>query len=325
MSSRLQSERSRRILLVYLLVASCILLADRLWQPVHDRAADQLYFISDSDSIDAGRGSNAVYRIGLDGRGAKRILGAIPHGAGYLRSTDIDCHADSRSLVIASHKRDLNGFHHSLLDGSGLHLDAPKAGEMLTSLREIALGPDGISIIASRQEGGHETPRYGLVRGDLAARVFKSIKPATARHSYISPAWSPDGQRIAYIIVASAEDGGVSYKLALAQPDGSGEQVIHESNWQMASVVWSPAGDRLAAVIGAQIYSIKLDGSGLTRLSNHQAGASMPRWSSDGARISFVAPSSFPGFNQLLTMAADGGDIRRVVNLRGEIINGCWL
>ena len=105
----------------------------------------------------------------------------------------------------------------------------------------------------------------------------------------------------------------------------SAEQVIHESSLPVASVSWSPAGDRLAAVIGAQIYSIKLDGGGLTRLSDHQAGASMPRWSPDGERISFVAPSSFPGFNQLLTMAAAGGDIRQVVNLRGDIINGCWL
>ena len=58
----------------------------------------------DSDSIDAGRGSNAVYRIGLEGRGETRILGAIPHGAGYLSSSDIDCHAATGSLVIASHR-----------------------------------------------------------------------------------------------------------------------------------------------------------------------------------------------------------------------------
>ncbi|MCY3832474.1 MAG: hypothetical protein OXG85_05625 [Chloroflexi bacterium] len=76
--------------------------------------------------------------------------------------------------------------------------------------------------------------------------------------------------------------------------------------------------------MSAQIYKLRPDGSGLTQLSHHPAGASSPRWSPDGKRLSFVAPSSFSGFNQIMTMDANGGDIRRIANIRGEVDIGCW-
>ena len=74
-----------------------------------------------------------------------------------------------------------------------------------------------------------------------------------------------------------------------------------------------------------QIYKLRPDGSELTQLSSHRGGASHPRWSPNGERISFVAPSSFPGFNQLIVMDADGRNIQQVANIRGEVVNGCWV
>ena len=135
------SARLRRdIVTLYLIVAAGILLLGQMSPASPSGDEGDLIFISDTDSIDAGRGSNSAYRIGLDGSGMKRIVGSIPHGDGYLRISDVDCHAASRSLVIASQRHDLNGFHHALLDGSKLHLDRPATGELLTSLRHIALG-----------------------------------------------------------------------------------------------------------------------------------------------------------------------------------------
>ncbi len=135
------SARLRRdIVTLYLIVAAGILLLGQMSPASPSGDEGDLIFISDTDSIDAGRGSNSAYRIGLDGSGMKRIVGSIPHGDGYLRISDVDCDAASRSLVIASQRHDLNGFHHALLDGSKLHLDRPATGELLTSLRHIALG-----------------------------------------------------------------------------------------------------------------------------------------------------------------------------------------
>lgn len=324
-------RRSRRTNIVTAYVMAVVILfvgrqlASQVLSPASEPVENGLIFISDSDSIDAGRNSNSVYRIGLDGNGLKRIVGSIPHDGGYLRTTDIDCERASQQLVIASHRRDLNGFHHAMLDGSLLHLDTPKAGEPLTAVREIALAPDGAGVIVSREYGQHSPPLFGLVSGDLLNREFTSIKPPTAEQSYLSPDWAPDGQRISYIIVDRTVDAGATYKLAVAKPDGNDEHILLVSNRLMAEASWSPDGYWLALEMGRQVYKIRTYGSELTRLSNHQAGATSPRWSLDGRSISFVAPSSFPGFNQLIVMDADGGDITQVINIRGEVTNGCWV
>ncbi len=313
------------IITLYLIVVTSILCIDQFGAAAPRAAAGALLFISDTDAIDAGRGSNSVYRIGADGSGMKRILGSIPHGEGYLRISDIDCHAESQSLVIASQRPDLNGFYHAMLDGSKLHLDRPVVGDLLTSLKRIALAPDGISIIVSRQDRAFSPPRDGLVSGDLASRDYSSIKPPSAERSYLSPLWSPAGDSIAYIVVAQAADARPSYSLAIAAPTGDEERIIYDTPLAIEDIDWSPDGEWIALAIGGQLYKLRPDGRDLRRLSHHQGGIANPRWSPDSGRISYVAPSSYPGFNQLLVMDADGTNIRQVANIRGAVVNGCWV
>ena len=320
------AQRRRLALTIYLIVVALILAIDRLSAPAAASLRNELILISDADSIDASRGSNAVYRIRHDARGgSKRVVGSIPHGGGYLRISDIDCDGASRQLVVASHQPDLNGFHHAMLDGSGLHLDQPAAGAALTSLRHIALSPDGVSVIVSRQFEGFAQPRFGLVAGDLVRREFRSVKRPTASLSVHSPGWSPDGRQIVYIVEAWNDDARPTYRLAIADPDGGDERIIYETALALKDVAWSPDGEWLALEMSRQIHKLRADGSDITRLSSHHSGASHPRWSPDGERISFVAPSSFSGFNQLLTMDAEGGDIQQVANIRGALVNGCWV
>ena len=323
MPSQAAKQARIRVLTIYLLLVACILLADGMWQPALDAGA-QLYFISDSDAIDAGRGVNAIYRIGLDGQGLQRVLGAIPHGEGYLRTTAVACQAASGSLLIASHQSDLDGFHHARLDGTGLHLDQPAAGEHLKALRDIALAADGMSVLAARPALEMPTPRFGLVVGDLLKRDFRLIKAPSYERSYESPVWSPDGSQIAYVITRQQAQGA-DYALAIARPDGSQERLILESALAISDIDWSPAGAWLALEMGGQVYKIKADGSALTRLSDHQGGASGPRWSPDGGWISFVSRSSFPGFKQLMRMDAAGGGISQIANIQGDVVNGCWV
>ncbi len=269
--------------------------------------ANALIFISDSDSIDASRNSNSVYRIGLDGRGLKRIVGAIPHADGYLRTSGIACHAPSQILLIASHRRDLNGFHRAQLDGSGLHFDQPAGGELLTSTRQIAIAPDAERIIVSRQFDEFDQPRFGLVAGDFYSRHFNTIKPPTAALSYHAPAWSPSGRSIAYIIEGHDSDSS-TYQLAIAWPSGQFELIVHETPMRISDVAWSPAGDWLALEINRQIYRLRPGGGELSQLTENPGGASSPRFSPDGRQIAYASASSFPAYTQIMLMNADGSD-----------------
>ncbi len=323
--------RSRRTTIITAYVMAVVLLF--LWRqlaapmvsPVSEPVKDALLFISDTDSIDARRDSNSVYRIGLDGRGLKRIAGSIPHGNGYLRATDIDCHPASQQLVIASHRRDLNGFHHALLDGSGLHLDQPAAGDMLSAARQIAIAPDGRGIVVSRQFEDFEEPRYGLVAGDLRTRQFDIFRAPRADRSYISPDFSPTGRLLAYIVKRYDAAASWTSRLVIAVPGGRREWVITETRLQMSDVDWSPTGEWLALVADGQIYRIRFGGGELMRLTDHLGGATSPRWSPDGARISYVTQSTFPGMQQLMIMNADGAGKRQVTAIRGAVTNGCWV
>ena len=323
---RRSDQRRRIVLTIYLIVVASILAIDRLAAPANEPVANALVFISDTDSIDAGRGSNSVYRIGLDGHGLKRLVGTIPHGSGYLRTTDIDCEPASQQLVIASHRHDLNGFHHAMLDGSGLHLDEPAAGDLLSATRQIALAPDGVSIIVSRQFEGFAEPRFGLVRGDLFARRFDIFRAPTAERSYISPDFSPTGRQLAYLIRRHHNDSGWTSRLIIANSAGRKESVIYETRRQISDVAWSPTGEWLALAVDGQIYRMQpFGGAVLTRLTDHIGGASAPRWSPDGSRISYVSPSSFAGQKQLFVMNADGSGKRRIANIRGDVVIGCWV
>lgn len=333
---RMRSRRTN-IITAYVMAVVILFLGRQLTShmrlPAGEPVENALIFISDADSIDAGRQSNSVYRIGVDGSGLgagaqpsmKRVVGSIPHGETYLRISDIDCDAASQQLVIASHRPDLNGFHHALLDGSGLHFDKPAAGDLLSATREIALAPDGMGILVSRQDPAFAEPRFGLVAGDLFTRFYEVIKPAAAGLSYHSPVWSPSDRRIAYIIERHNRDLTKTYQIATASPSGASEAIVYETALRISDLNWSPTGEWLAVAVDRQVYRIHRYGGELIRLTDHLGGATSPRFSPDGAQISYVAPSTFPGQNQLFVMNADGSRKRRVANIRGDVVNGCWV
>ena len=320
---------TKDVFTAYVVAVVCIFFWRQLQSPASapgsERVEYALIFISDFDPIDASRRSNSVYRIASDGGAMKRVVGSIPHGYAFLRISDIDCERESQQLVIASHQRDLNGFHHALLDGTGLHLDQPGSGDLLRATRQIAIAPDGRRIIVSRQEPDFDEPRFGLVAGDLMSRQFVSIKAPSVQRSYLAPEWSPDGASIAYIIELFDSPAAAGYALAIAAPDGGQERIVLHTAAQISDVAWSPTGQWLALVSNRQIFRVRPDGGDLRQLTHHHHGAWSPRWSPDGRQISFVTGSSFPGQQLLLVMDADGANPRLVAAIRGDVLNGCWV
>ncbi|MYE78404.1 MAG: hypothetical protein F4243_05290 [Chloroflexi bacterium] len=306
--------------LLYLALPLLLGAALPLWQmPLAHEATGLLVFISDSDSIDAGRGSNSVYSIGLGGGVEKRIAGSIKHGAAYLRISDVDCHAASGLVAIASNDSTLNGFHLVKDDGTGLRQVVP-VGEPLTAIRQLSLSPNGEQIVVSRAWDDSPSPRYGLLIGDLRSAEFIVFMPPGEFHSITAPAWSPTGERIAYALEEAGE-----FRIAIASYPSGQETVVYVARAKISGLAWSPDGLWLAAELAGQVILLRADGGGLLRLRDRPGGAWSPQWSRDGERIAFASRSSFPGARQLLTMSARGDDARTVTTLRGELVLGCWL
>ena len=74
----------------------------------------------------------------------------------------------------------------------------------------------------------------------------------------------------------------------------------------------SPEGDRVVFAWIGEIWSAKIDGSDLRRLTTNDANDKQPIYSPNGERIAFV--SNRNGSNQIYVMDRDGTDVRQVTH-----------
>jgi Tol biopolymer transport system component len=134
-----------------------------------------------------------------------------------------------------------------------------------------------------------------------------------------SPAWSPDGQTIAF--VGYLPGSGVLFVNA----DGTARRNVTREWGLNGFPVWSPDGERIAFVrFGghqrADIYVMNADGSGLRRLTRGD-GSAFPIWSPDGRRIAFVRVQPSQKHLSVLwevwVMNADGSGQRRLARVPG--------
>jgi TolB protein len=134
-----------------------------------------------------------------------------------------------------------------------------------------AVSPDGQRIAFSDWrgcEGGVSSPRLRIVdvsgrpTGDLSKLRLNDYAAGT-EHS--NPAWSPDGERLAF--------NGFSRNpyLGVANRDGSGERRVSRGGGY-DSPVWSPDGRWIAFASGYSVRIIHPDGTGLRRLARNTRG-----------------------------------------------------
>jgi TolB protein len=125
----------------------------------------------------------------------------------------------------------------------------------------------------------------------------------------ISPSWSPDGSRIAYVSFENKKPIIFVHSLA----SGS-RQVIANYKGSNSAPAWSPDGSRLAIVLtkdgSSQIYTIAAGGGGLTRLTTSAGIDTEPQFSADGAYIYFTSDRG--GSAQIYRVPSRGGAVERV-------------
>ena len=107
----------------------------------------------------------------------------------------------------------------------------------------------------------------------------------------ISPSWSPDSKKVAYV---SFETGMA--KVFIQNIATGKREIILENKFQISSPSWSPNGKFMSLTLyqdgNAEIYILNLKNKNLTRLTNHYSIDTESSWSPNGSKIMFTSGRS---------------------------------
>jgi TolB protein len=130
-----------------------------------------------------------------------------------------------------------------------------------------------------------------------------------SREPIISPAWSPDGTRLAYVSFESGKP--VVYVHTILTGERRAVANFRGSN---SAPAWSPDGRSLAVTLtregNSQVFLMNADGSNVRRLTTSSAIDTEATFSPDGQSIYFTSDRG--GGPQVYRMPASGGTPQRV-------------
>jgi TolB protein len=181
--------------------------------------------------------------------------------------------------------------------------------ERLTGIR----GAFGTRLAYVAVEGRAPNRNYRLVVSDADGYNPRTI--AQSAQPLMSPAWSPDGQNLAYV----SFEGGASAVYVQRLSSGERRRVSARSGVNGAPA-WSPDGTRLALTLSRDgnldVYVLELATQSLVRITADEAIDTEADWSPDGQTIYFTSDRA--GNAQIYRVSVDDrSDVQRVTYTNG--------
>jgi Tol biopolymer transport system component len=266
----------------------------------------QLLFVSNQD------GDREIFAVDFDGSNLKQLT--------FNNRDDYDASwsPDGDKILFSSNR-----------DGGNSEVYLMNAdGSEQTNLSSSAgfdgrarWSPDGKTIVFNSDRDGAEN----LYLLSINVRKFVPL-PIADVTAAVSPAWSPDGQWLAYLGLNHINKGDIW----LIKADGSQRlQLTNNAKFEDGSISWSPDGRKLAYhsrrnhQYNVFVYDIDLQQEfQITYLSTSDVE---PKWSNDGKHLLFLSTRGQFGRTQLCLMKEDGSQQRCLTDDRHQIADAIWL
>jgi len=233
------------------------------------------------------------------------VIGTVTHAGGGIAASfkllDV-YHSDDPQQVLLLGKDGMSASdpaHYRLL----AHQIADLIYQRLTGVR----GYFSTQIAYVTAVGAKDARRYQLVIADADGEEPHPI--ATSREPLMSPSWSPDGKRIAYV----GYERGNSAIYLQTPATGDLKKFVGERGIN-GSPSFSPDGRSLAVTLSFEhnpdIYVIDIASGARRRITTDSAIDTEATWSPDGGTIAFISDRG--GSPQIYTVPASGGDQKRL-------------
>lgn len=200
-------------------------------------------------------------------------------GDGYrLRFELMDVSGEKRMLgeVVTADSGELRGAAHYISD---------QVFEAITDIR----GAFSTRIAYVTSQGVGDNMQFALYVAD--ADGHNSQQVLSSREPILSPAWSPDGRKLAYVSFETERPA------IYVQELGSGKRArISSFQGLNGAPAWSPDGRRLAMSLSKdgqpEIYVMDIGSRDLQRITNDSAIDTEPFWAPDGRSLLFTSDRS---------------------------------
>jgi TolB protein len=193
-------------------------------------------------------------------------------------------------------------------DGAGMRRTAHQIADMIyeTLLGEPGAFATRIAYVTEIHEPGG-VRRYSLEVSDSDGHnprpVLRSEQPL------MSPSWSPDGNRLAYV---SFESGTPA--IYIQNINTGAREMVSSSRGLNGAPSWSPDGRKLALVLSRDgspnIYVLDVASRHLSQVTSSFAIDTEPVWSPDGRSIVFTSDRG--GRPQIYRTSLDSGQVERL-------------